>query len=81
MADSWTRHGRAGYTVYDAGGYVARFLPQEVFRKGATYTATVTTAVHDTSGNALAAGYVWSFTTEVGQAGGRIYLPVVLRQR
>jgi hypothetical protein len=36
--------------------------------------------VHDTSGNALAASYVWSFATEAGPAGGAVYLPLVLRQ-
>ncbi|MFC2015927.1 Ig-like domain-containing protein [Chloroflexota bacterium] len=68
----------AGYTVYDAGGYVARFVAQERFQKGATYTVTVTTGVRDTSGNALASDYVWSFTTETGPDDGWIYLPLVL---
>jgi hypothetical protein len=30
---------------------------------GTTYTATVTTGAKDTAGNALAANFVWSFTT------------------
>jgi len=37
----------------------------------------VTTGVHDTSGNPMAADYVWSFSTEEGH---RLYLPVVLKQ-
>jgi hypothetical protein len=60
---------------------VARFVPQEPFEHEATYTATVTTGVRDTSGNALPSSVVWSFTTEVGPAGGSIYLPLVLRQQ
>jgi len=79
VADAQGRH-LSGYTIYDASGYMARFVPQEPFQKGATYTATVTTGVHDTSGNALAASYVWSFATEAGPAGGAVYLPLVLRQ-
>jgi uncharacterized repeat protein (TIGR01451 family) len=69
----------AGYATYSDWGYVARFLPQEPLQKGATYTATVTTGVRDTSGNALAAGTAWSFATEDGPAGGRIYLPLIVR--
>ncbi len=79
VADHAGRH-LAGYTVYDADAYAARFVPQERFEKGATYTATVTTGVRDTSGNALAANYVWSFTTEAAPGGGGVYLPLVLRQ-
>ncbi len=70
----------AGYAIYDAGAYAARFVPQERFEYGSTYTATVTTGVRDTSGNALAASYVWSFTAQAGPPGGMIYLPLVLRQ-
>jgi hypothetical protein len=79
VADGAGRH-LTGYTVYDAGAYAARFVPQEPFQKGSTYTARATTGVHDTSGNGLAADYVWSFTTQTGPAGGNIYLPLVLRQ-
>lgn len=68
-----------GYAVYDASGQSARFVSQERLLWNATYTATVTTGVHDTSGNALAANRVWSFTIEAGPPAGTTYLPMVLR--
>jgi hypothetical protein len=77
LADAQGRR-LAGYATYSDWGYVARFLPQEPLQKGATYTATVTTGVRDSSGNALAASTVWSFATEK-PAGGRIYLPLIVR--
>lgn len=45
---------------WDGTRYAAVLSPRQAWRDGA-YTATVTTAVHDASGNALAADYVWSF--------------------
>jgi N-acetylneuraminic acid mutarotase len=41
---------------------VATFTPAANLQVGVTYTATVTTGVKDTTGNALATAYVWSFT-------------------
>jgi uncharacterized repeat protein (TIGR01451 family) len=78
VADAQGRH-LAGYTLYDATAYAARFVPQEPFQYEATYTATMTTVVHDTSGNALAESYEWGFTTEAGPGSGYVYLPLVLR--
>jgi hypothetical protein len=55
-------------------------VPHEPLLTGRVYTATVTTGVRDTSGNALAGNHVWSFCTEAGPAGGRVYLPLVVRR-
>jgi methionine-rich copper-binding protein CopC len=43
-------------------GVVATFTPTSNLTYGVTYTATITTAVKDAAGNALAANYTWSFT-------------------
>ena len=50
----------SGTVVYS--GKVAAFYPTSNFTVGAVYTATVTTGVKDTLGNALASNYSWSFT-------------------
>jgi hypothetical protein len=39
------------------------FIPEDTLMSNHTYTATVTTGITDTLGNALAADYSWSFTT------------------
>jgi len=44
-------------------GVTATFTPASNLAANLTYTATITTAVTDLSGNALAANYVWSFST------------------
>src|SRR5260370_1059617 len=44
-------------------GTTATFTPSVTLLPNTTYTATVTTAVKDLAGNALAGNYVWSFTT------------------
>lgn len=44
-------------------GQVATFTPSGYLAPNTTYTATVTTGAKDLAGNALAADYVWSFTT------------------
>jgi hypothetical protein len=77
VADATGRH-LAGTAIYGAGAYAARFVPSERFQYEASYTATVTTGVRDTSANVLAGGLVWSFTTEAWPA-GHIYLPLVVR--
>ncbi|MEW5989077.1 MAG: Ig-like domain-containing protein [Chloroflexota bacterium] len=43
--------------------------------RGRLYTVTITSAVRDTSGNPLAADYVWHFDTGLF----RLYLPMVVR--
>ena len=44
-------------------GTTATFNPINNFQTNTTYTATITTAAKDISGNALANNYTWSFTT------------------
>ncbi|WOK04171.1 ice-binding family protein [Imperialibacter roseus] len=46
-------------------GMVATFTPAASLQAGLVYTATVTVAVSDLKGNAMAAARVWSFTTDV----------------
>ena len=48
---------------YTVSSNTATFTPSSALAASATYTATLTTAVQDVNGNALAAAYVWSFTT------------------
>ncbi len=52
-----------GALVYDATNKTATFTPGAPLAKIALYTATVTTAVKDTEGNALGADHFWTFTT------------------
>jgi hypothetical protein len=44
-------------------GLTASFIPTAALTASTVYTATITTAVKDAAGNALAANYTWSFTT------------------
>ena len=44
-------------------GTAAAFAPLSGLASGTAYTATVTNGAQDLAGNALAANYVWSFTT------------------
>jgi hypothetical protein len=44
-------------------GSTATFQPTAPLLPSTTYTGTITTAAKDLSGNAMAANYVWSFTT------------------
>ncbi len=48
---------------YDTTSFIATLAPDSLLSYGTLYTATLTTAVTDTSGNALAADYTWNFTT------------------
>jgi len=50
----------AGVVTYV--GTTALFKPASDLSAGASYTATITTAVKDLAGNALAANYTWDFT-------------------
>jgi hypothetical protein len=47
-------------------GTIATFTPTSPLAAATEYTATITTATKDLTGNALAANYVWSFTTGAG---------------
>jgi len=53
----------AGTVSYDAVNHVADFLPTAPLAASTAFTATVTTGVKDSAGNAMAAAYVWGFTT------------------
>ena len=52
-----------GVVTYVAAGSVATFTPVANLTASTLYTATITTGAMDLSGNALAANYVWTFTT------------------
>ena len=65
-----------GMVVFVPGPNQVEFRPSEPLHPGVLYTATITTGVHDTSGNSLAADYVWMFRTEGNHT---IYLPLILR--
>jgi hypothetical protein len=54
-------NGTVGYA-----GTTATFTPSSALTPSTQYTATITTAAQDLAGNALAANYVWSFTTGTG---------------
>jgi Ice-binding-like/Bacterial Ig-like domain len=53
----------AGTVTYNAPSNTAIFAPTAPLAASTQFTATVTTAAQSTQGNALAASYVWSFTT------------------
>jgi hypothetical protein len=52
-----------GAVTYVAAGSVATFTPAVALTASTLYTATITTGAMDLAGNALAANYVWTFTT------------------
>jgi hypothetical protein len=52
-----------GTVHYDVSGPSGRFVPDAPLMDDAVYVATITTGVADLSGNSMARGYVWSFTT------------------
>ena len=53
----------AGTVGYSVTGSVATFTPAASLSPLTTYVATITTGAQDLSGTALAANYVWTFTT------------------
>ncbi|MBB6147306.1 hypothetical protein HNQ77_005302 [Silvibacterium bohemicum] len=53
----------AGLVSYAAIGDTATFTPSANLAPNTLYTATITTGVTDLAGNALAANYIWTFTT------------------
>lgn len=53
----------AGTVSYDGGALTATFTPSSNLAYGTTYTATLTTAVQDSEGVALASPIAWNFTT------------------
>jgi hypothetical protein len=66
---SFTVAGVSGSVAYNSGSYTATFTPAADLAYDTTYTASLSTAVTDTSGNPLASTYSWSFTTETEPAG------------
>lgn len=54
-------NGVIGAVTYS--GTTATFTPTGNLASSTTYTATITTAVKDAAGNAMAAPYTWTFTT------------------
>jgi hypothetical protein len=50
-----------GTVVWDATNNIALFKPSSNLAPDAIYTATITTSAQDTSGNALASNFSWSF--------------------
>jgi hypothetical protein len=56
----------AGVVTYAAIGGTATFTPAANLAPNSLFTATVTTVATDLAGNALAANYVWTFTTGAG---------------
>jgi hypothetical protein len=58
-----------GYQVFGTVTYsnkTATFIPYSGLDRNTLYTATISTAVTDLSGNHLAANYSWTFTTDPG---------------
>jgi Ice-binding-like/Bacterial Ig-like domain len=53
----------AGVVTYAAIGDTATFTPTANLAANTLFTATITTTVTDSAGNALAKNYVWTFTT------------------
>jgi uncharacterized protein (TIGR03437 family) len=51
----------SGVVTY--AGITATFAPLSALAPNTTFTATITNGAQDTSGNALASSYVWTFTT------------------
>jgi len=49
---------------YDASTRTARLTPSTLLAGSTLYTATILTGIKDSAGNALAAPYTWSFTTQ-----------------
>ncbi len=66
-AASFTLSGGVTGTVsLNPAGTIATFTPSASLANSTMYTATLTTAITDVAGNALAANRVWSFTTGAG---------------
>src|SRR5207245_8916040 len=58
-----------GTVGYDVPSKIATLIPTSNLAPLTTFTATVTTGARDLAGNALAANFVWSFTTAATAAG------------
>lgn len=60
---SFTLDGVTGTVSYNASAMSATFTPAAPLAYSTTYSATVSTAVKDLAGNAMALAQTWSFTT------------------
>src|SRR5438094_58285 len=58
-----------GTVGYDVPSKIATLTPISTLAPNAVYTATMTIGARDLAGNALAANFVWSFTTAATPAG------------
>src|SRR5207248_116898 len=58
-----------GTVAYDVSSRIATLDPVSNLAPNTVYTATLTTAARDLAGNALAANFVWNFTTTATAAG------------
>jgi hypothetical protein len=56
----------SGLVAYAAIANTLTFTPSANLATNTLFTATITTGAQDLAGNALAANYVWSFTTGMG---------------
>ena len=58
----------SGAVSYNTGTHTATFTPTATLATNTIFTATITTAVTDVAGIALATNYSWSFTTVLPEA-------------
>src|SRR5207249_3369385 len=58
-----------GTVAYDVPSKIATLTPASTLAPNAVFTATMTIGARDLAGNALAANFVWSFTTAATPAG------------
>jgi hypothetical protein len=61
---NFTVSGVNGTVAYDSSTNKASFTPSSALTYSTAYTATITTGVKDTFGNAMANSFSWSFTTK-----------------
>ncbi len=62
----------SGVVTYDPLTTAAIFTPDAAFNAGTTYTATIKTGVKNPAGIAIAANYVWNFST------GAVVIPPIV---
>ena len=63
-----------GVVSYDSSTKTATFNPSADLATGTTFTATLSTAVTDDAGNAMASAFSWSFTTVAGSLSDEVDL-------
>ncbi len=69
--------------VYDALLHQVTIVPRQPWRKGTSYTVTLTGGtggIHDTAGNPLATNYSFGFRIAGAGQAGKVYLPVILKR-